>query len=57
MLKDILPDASTLDIQHFQAMMDIDGNHMISQQEFLTTLQQNKDVHSQVSLVVLAEDK
>ena len=48
MLQTVLPDASTRDVQHFQAMMDIDGNNLISLQEFLTALQANKDMHEKV---------
>ena len=50
MLQAILPDASTMDVQHFQAMMDIDGNNLISLQEFVSTLQDNKGVHEKVSI-------
>ena len=50
MLQAILPDASTMDVQHFQAMMDIDGNNLISLQEFVSTLQDNKGVHENVSI-------
>jgi hypothetical protein len=49
MLQEILPGLSALDMQHFQGMMDIDGNNLISLQEFITSLQDNQNVHAQVS--------
>ncbi len=48
MLRDVLPDASTVDVQHFQAMMDIDKNNLISLQEFTQTLAANQEMHRQV---------
>ncbi len=49
MLKDVLPEASTVDVQHFQAMMDIDKNNLISLQEFTQTLAANQAIHVQVN--------
>ena len=54
MIQAILPDASARDVQHFQAMMDIDGNNLISLQEFLTALQDNMDMHEKVHTLLAA---
>jgi hypothetical protein len=48
MVREILPHATTQDIQHFMVMIDTDANGYISQQEFTAALADTSALHSKV---------
>ncbi len=44
MIHDVVPNASPLDLQHFQTMMDVDKNSLISLKEFLDALEESRQI-------------
>lgn len=45
----VTPDATPLDVEHFRAMMDLDGNAQVTLIEFTTALETNQRVSAAVS--------
>jgi hypothetical protein len=52
MLLEILPEATRLDVQHFQLMVDADKNNLISVQELKAAVDKGVSEYDQVSIVL-----
>jgi hypothetical protein len=52
MVRDVVPDASQLDVAHVGAILDLDGNTQISLQEFTAALEEGSTIADEVGLFV-----